>query len=89
MLFASYEIEEQIEVLHQNKVPLSSGGSIIITQTEALVAIDVNSGRSAQEKNLESTAFRTNMEVTEEVSRQLTLKKHGRTSCGDFIDMEI
>ena len=87
-LFASYEIEEQIEVLHQNKVPLSSGGSIIITQTEALVAIDVNSGRSAQEKNIESTAFRTNMEAAEEVPRQLRLRNLGGLIVVDFIDME-
>ena len=87
-LFASYEIEEQIEVLHQNKVPLSSGGSIIIAQTEALVAIDVNSGRSAQEKNIESTAFRTNMEAAEEVSRQLRLRNMGGLIVIDFIDME-
>ena len=88
-LFASYEIEEQIEVLHQNKVPLSSGGSIIITQTEALVAIDVNSGRSTQEKNIESTAFRTNMEAAEEVPRQLRLRNLGGLIVVDFIDMEI
>jgi len=87
-LFASYDIEEQIEVLHQNKVPLSSGGSIIISQTEALVAIDVNSGRSAQEKNIESTAFRTNMEAAEEVSRQLRLRNLGGLIVVDFIDME-
>ena len=87
-LFASYEIEEQIEVLHQNKVPLSSGGSIIITQTEALVAIDVNSGRSAQEKNIESTAFRTNMEAAEEVARQLRLRNMGGLIVVDFIDMD-
>ncbi len=87
-LFASYEIEEQIEVLHQNKVPLSSGGSIIITQTEALVAIDVNSGRSTQEKNIESTAFRTNMEAAEEVPRQLRLRNLGGLIVVDFIDME-
>ena len=87
-LFASYEIEEQIEVLHQNKVPLSSGGSIIITQTEALVAIDVNSGRSAQEKNIESTAFRTNMEAAEEVPRQLRLRNLGGLIVVDFIDMD-
>ncbi|MDC0229349.1 Rne/Rng family ribonuclease [Deltaproteobacteria bacterium] len=87
-LFSSYEIEEQIEVLHQNKVPLLSGGSIIITQTEALVAIDVNSGRSAQEKNIESTAFRTNMEAAEEVSRQLRLRNMGGLIVVDFIDME-
>ncbi len=87
-LFASYVIEEQIEVLHQNKVPLSSGGSIIISQTEALVAIDVNSGRSAQEKNIESTAFRTNMEAAEEVSRQLRLRNMGGLIVVDFIDMD-
>ena len=87
-LFASYAIEEQIEVLHQNKVPLSSGGSIIISQTEALVAIDVNSGRSAQEKNIESTAFRTNMEAAEEVSRQLRLRNMGGLIVVDFIDMD-
>ena len=87
-LFASYEIEDQIEALDKNKVPLSSGGSIIISQTEALVAIDVNSGRSAQEKSIESTALRTNMEAAEEVSRQLRLRNLGGLVVVDFIDME-
>ncbi|MBS1254650.1 MAG: Ribonuclease E [Deltaproteobacteria bacterium] len=87
-LFASYGIEEQIEVLHQHKVPLPSGGSIVIMQTEALVAIDVNSGRSAQERNIESTAYRTNMEAAEEISKQLRLRNLGGLIVVDFIDMD-
>ena len=87
-LFSSYEIEGQIEVLHHHQVPLPSGGSLVIMPTEALVAIDVNSGRSNQERNVEATALRTNLEAAEEVSRQLRLRNLGGLIVVDFIDME-
>ena len=87
-LFSSYEIEGQIEVLHQQQVPLPSGGSLVIIPTEALVAIDVNSGRSSQEKNIEATALRTNLEATEEVAKQLRLRNLGGLIVVDFIDMD-
>ncbi len=86
-LFSAYEIEDQIEMLSSNRVPLPSGGSLVIDPTEALVAIDVNSGRSNQEKNIESTALRTNMEAAEEIARQLRLRNLGGLIVIDFIDM--
>ena len=87
-LFSTYDIEGQIEVLHHQQVPLPSGGSLVIMPTEALVAIDVNSGRSAQERNIEATALRTNLEAADEVSRQLRLRNLGGLIVVDFIDME-
>ena len=87
-LFSSCEIEGQIEVLHHQQVPLPSGGSLVIIPTEALVAIDVNSGRSTQEKNIEATALRTNLEATEEVAKQLRLRNLGGLIVVDFIDMD-
>ncbi len=87
-LFASYNIERQVEQLTSNDVKLKSGGSIVIDQTEALVAIDVNSGRSNQEGNIDSTALRTNLEAAEEVARQLRLRNLGGLVVIDFIDME-
>ena len=87
-LFSSFEIEAQIEVLHHQHVPLPSGGSLVIIPTEALVAIDVNSGRSTQERNIEATALRTNLEAAEEVSRQLRLRNLGGLIVVDFIDMD-
>ena len=87
-LFSSCEIEGQIEVLHHQQVSLPSGGSLVIIPTEALVAIDVNSGRSTQEKNIEATALRTNLEATEEVAKQLRLRNLGGLIVVDFIDMD-
>lgn len=87
-LFSTFDIEGQIEVLHHQQVPLPSGGSLVIMPTEALVAIDVNSGRSTQERNVEATALRTNLEAAEEVSRQLRLRNLGGLIVVDFIDME-
>jgi ribonuclease E len=87
-LYASYNIERQVEQLTSNDVKLKSGGSIVIDQTEALVAIDVNSGRSNQEGNIDSTALRTNMEAAEEIARQLRLRNLGGLVVIDFIDME-
>jgi ribonuclease E len=87
-LFSSYDIESQIEVLHHQQVPLPSGGSLVIMPTEALVAIDVNSGRSTQERNIEATAIRTNLEAAEEVAKQLRLRNLGGLIVVDFIDMD-
>ena len=74
-IFSRYQIEEQIEGLARNQVPLPSGGSIVIDQTEALVAIDVNSGRMAGEQGIEATAFKSNMEAAAEIGRQLRLRR--------------
>jgi len=87
-IFSNHGIENQIEILEHQEVPLPSGGSLVIIPTEALVAIDVNSGKSAQEKNIEATALRTNLEAAEEISRQLRLRNLGGLIVIDFIDME-
>jgi ribonuclease E len=86
-LFHKYNVERQIEGLQAKRVPLKSGGSIIIEQTEALVAIDVNSGKFKGEKNLEETAYRTNLEASEEIARQIRLRDLGGLIVCDFIDM--
>jgi ribonuclease E len=86
-IFSRYQIEEQIEALAHNQVPLPSGGSIVIDQTEALVAIDVNSGRMAGEKGIEATAARSNIEAAAEIGRQLRLRDLGGLIVIDFIDM--
>ena len=87
-LFQRYGVESQIDSIHRATVDLKSGGSLVIHQTEALVAIDVNSGRAIRERNIEETAFRTNMEAAEEVARQLRLRDLGGLVVVDFIDME-
>jgi len=86
-IFSRYQVEEQIETITSNKVPLPSGGSIVIDQTEALVAIDVNSGRMAGEQGIEATAFKSNMEAAAEIGRQLRLRDLGGLIVIDFIDM--
>jgi len=86
-IFAQYEIEKQIETIYRNRVPLKSGGSIVIDPTEALVAIDVNSGRWRTGKQVENTAFKTNIEAAEEIARQLRLRDMGGLVVIDFIDM--
>jgi ribonuclease E len=86
-IFSRYQIEEQIETISKNKVPLPSGGSIVIDSTEALVAVDVNSGKMSGESGVEATAFRTNMEAAVEVGRQLRLRDLGGLIVIDFIDM--
>jgi len=83
-----YQVETQIESMHQPEVQLKSGGYIVINSTEALVAIDVNSGRSTRERNIEETAYKTNMEAAEEVARQLRLRDLAGLIVIDFIDME-
>ena len=87
-IFAEYQLENQIETIYRNRVPLKSGGYLVIDTTEALVAVDVNSGRSSREKELEETAFRTNLEAAVEVPRQLRLRDLGGLVVIDFIDMK-
>ena len=87
-IFDAYEIESEIEKTLSNRSWLKAGGYIILDQTEALVAIDVNTGRYTGEKNQEETIFRTNMEAAKEIGRQLRLRDIGGIIVIDFIDME-
>jgi ribonuclease E len=87
-IFSEYGIEKQIERIYSNRVPLKSGGSIVIDRTEALIAIDVNSGRSTRAKGIETTAFKTNLEAAREIARQLRLRDIGGLVVIDFIDMK-
>ena len=87
-IFARQGIESQLDKMLQPHVTLKSGGYIIINQTEALVAIDVNSGRSTKEHSIEDTAYQTNLEAAEEVARQLRLRDLAGLIVIDFIDME-
>ncbi len=87
-LFAANGIEELLTQIHQPVVPLKSGGYLVINQTEALVAIDVNSGRATKERNVEQTAFKTNMEAAGEAARQLRLRDLAGLVVIDFIDMD-
>ncbi len=88
-IFEKYEIEHQIEKIYDRVVQLKCGGYLIFDQTESLVAIDVNSGKFVGKKNLEDTAFKTNLEAAEEIPRQLKLRDIGGIIIIDFIDMEI
>jgi ribonuclease G len=88
-IFDAYDIETQIEKTFERKVWLKKGGYIVIDHAEALVAIDVNTGRFTGKKNQEETIFRTNMEAAKEVPRQLRLRDIGGIIVVDFIDMEI
>jgi ribonuclease E len=87
-LFHRFQVEGQIDLIHSPVVQLRSGGYIVINPTEALVAIDVNSGRSTKERNIEETALRTNLEAAEEVARQLRLRDLAGLIVIDFIDMD-
>ena len=87
-LFAANGLEEMLSQIHQPVVPLKSGGYLVINQTEALVAIDVNSGRATKERNVEQTAYKTNMEAAVEAARQLRLRDLAGLIVIDFIDME-
>jgi ribonuclease E len=87
-LFHRYQVEAPIDAIHSPVVQLRSGGYIVINPTEALVAIDVNSGRSTKERNIEETALKTNIEAAEEVARQLRLRDLAGLIVIDFIDME-
>ena len=88
-LFHRYQVETQLESMHSPVVHLKSGGYIVINPTEALVAIDVNSGRSTRERNIEETAFKTNLEAASEVARQLRLRDLSGLIVIDFIDMDL
>ena len=88
-IFNHYEIEKDIDLIFNSEVSLVSGGSIVINPTEALVAIDVNSGRSTLERDIETTAYKTNIEAAKEIARQLRLRDLGGLIVIDFIDMSI
>jgi ribonuclease E len=87
-LFVASGVEEHLSKIYLPTVPLKSGGYLVINQTEALVAIDVNSGRSTKERNIEATALKTNMEAAEEACRQLRLRDLAGLIVIDFIDMD-
>jgi len=86
-LFYKYNLEEEIAKIHQRRVPLRGGGSIVIDQTEALVAIDVNSGSFRAEDSAEETAFQMNLLAAKEIARQIRLRDLGGVIVNDFIDM--
>ncbi|MGE5493357.1 MAG: Rne/Rng family ribonuclease [Actinomycetota bacterium] len=87
-LFSRFQIEHQIETAFARQVNLPSGGAIVIDHTEALVAVDVNSGRATKGSDIEETAFKTNLEAADELARQLRLRDLGGLIVIDFIDME-
>lgn len=86
-IYHSFAIEEQIAHIHAREVPLPSGGRLVIDQTEALVAIDVNSGKSRDSRDAEENAFQTNLEAVDEICRQLRLRDQGGIVVNDLIDM--
>jgi ribonuclease E len=86
-IFEKDHVESEIETIYGNVVPLKSGGSLVIDPTEALISIDVNSGRGRGSKDVEGTAFKTNMEAASEIARQLRLRDMGGLIVIDFIDM--
>src|SRR3954470_22735216 len=86
-LFHKYGIEREIEMMYSRHVPLPSGGSLVIDSTEAVVAIDVNSGKFREHSDAETTAFKTDMEAAEEIPRQLRLRDLGGVIICDFIDL--
>jgi ribonuclease E len=88
-IFSHFNVETQIESIYKRRVPLKSGGSIVIDGTEALTAIDVNSGRSVRGGSQEDTAYRTNIEAATEIARQLRLRDLGGLIVIDFIDMRL
>jgi ribonuclease E len=87
-LFARFGVEQQLDAMFSNNVSLKSGGYLVINPTEALVSIDVNSGRSTREHNIEDTALKTNLEAADEVARQLRLRDLAGLIVIDFIDMD-
>jgi ribonuclease E len=86
-IFDRFQLEEQIGVIYRERVEMKSGGYIIINPTEAMITIDVNSGRGSHKKNIEETAFQANIEACEEIARQLRLRDLGGLIVIDFIDM--
>ena len=87
-IFIRYQVERQLAAMFSPQVVLRSGGYIVINQTEALVAIDVNSGKATREHNIEDTALKTNLEASEEIARQLRLRDLAGLIVIDFIDMD-
>ncbi len=87
-LFQRFQVEAQIDKLHDTNVQLESGGYLVINPTEALVSIDVNSGRATKEKDLEETALKTNMEAADEIAKQLRMRNLAGLVVIDFIDMD-
>jgi ribonuclease E len=87
-LFQRYGVEDQLSAMYQPIVQLKSGGYLVINPTEALVSIDINSGRSTREHNIEQTAYTTNLEAAQEIARQLRLRDMAGLIVIDFIDME-
>ena len=87
-LFQRHGVEDQLNAMYQPTVQLKSGGYLVINPTEALVSIDINSGRSTREHNIEQTAYNTNVEATAEIARQLRLRDMAGLVVIDFIDME-
>ena len=87
-IFQHFNVENQMDTIHSPQVTLKSGGYLVINQTEALVAIDVNSGKSTRERNIEETALKTNLEAAEELGHQLRLRDLSGLIVVDFIDME-
>jgi ribonuclease E len=86
-IFDQNQLEDQIRIIYQEQVELRSGGYIVINPTEAMITIDVNSGRASNKRNVEETAFKTNLEAAEEIARQLRLRDLGGLIVIDFIDM--
>ncbi|MCL4151502.1 UNVERIFIED_CONTAM: hypothetical protein GTU68_060907, partial [Idotea baltica] len=87
-IFAKYGIDAQLASMYDSNVPLRSGGSLVINNTEALVSIDINSGKSTSERSIENTALKTNLEAAEEIARQIKLRDLSGLIVVDFIDME-
>ena len=87
-IFTKYQLENQISSIYESRVKLKSGGSIVIAPTEAMVTIDVNSGKATQKKSVEQTALLTDIEAAEEIARQLRLRDLGGLIVIDFIDMK-
>ncbi|MEM8826668.1 MAG: ribonuclease E/G [Pseudomonadota bacterium] len=88
-IFQRYRVEEQLAEMYQPEVRLKSGGSIVINPTEALVSIDINSGKSTREHSIEDTAYKTNVEAAREIARQLKLRDMSGLIVIDFIDMDV
>ena len=87
-LFQRFQVESQLDKLHDPNVPLESGGYLVINPTEALVSIDVNSGRATKERDLEETALKTNLEAADEIAKQLRMRNLAGLVVIDFIDMD-
>ena len=87
-MFQRFQVEAQLDKLHDTNVQLESGGYLVINPTEALVSIDVNSGRATKEKDLEETALKTNLEAADEIAKQLRMRNLAGLVVVDFIDME-